>query len=73
MAHKFLLVGAHLQDILFLFMFIITEDHVKKNGAKVTEELRIVWRPVYSNYRAPKSPDLDCFHIQYYSAKPAFA
>jgi hypothetical protein len=26
--------GAHTQDILFLFMFIITENPVKKNGAK---------------------------------------
>jgi hypothetical protein len=40
-------------------MFIITEDRVKKNGAKVTEELRIVvWRPVFSNYGAAKSPGL---------------
>jgi hypothetical protein len=32
-------------------MFIITEDPVKKNGAKFTEELRIeVWRRVYWNY-----------------------
>jgi hypothetical protein len=41
--------GAHLQDILLLFMFIITEDPVKKNGAKVTEELRIV---VFQHYSA---------------------
>jgi hypothetical protein len=34
--------GAHLQDILLLFMFIITEDPVKKQDAKFTEELRIV-------------------------------
>jgi hypothetical protein len=38
MAHKFVLVRAHLQDILLLFMFIITEDPVKKNGARFTEE-----------------------------------
>jgi hypothetical protein len=43
MARKFVLVyGAHLQDILVLFMFIITEDPAKKNGAKFTEELRRV-------------------------------
>jgi hypothetical protein len=58
MARKFVLVRAHLQDILLLFMFIITED-IKKNGAKVTEELRIVlWRPVNSNYGAAKIPGL---------------
>jgi hypothetical protein len=34
--------GAHLQNILLLFMFIITGDPVKQNGAKFTEELRIV-------------------------------
>jgi hypothetical protein len=40
-------------------MIIITEDPVKKNGAKVTEELWIVvWRPVYSNYGAAKSHGL---------------
>jgi hypothetical protein len=34
-------------------MFNITEDPVKKNGAKVTEELqRVVWRPVFYNYGA---------------------
>jgi hypothetical protein len=41
MARKFVLVrGAHLQDILLLLMFIITEDPGKKNGAKCTEEQR---------------------------------
>jgi hypothetical protein len=67
--------GTHLQDILFLFMFIVTEDPVKKNAAKVTEELRIViWRPVYSKYAGlQRAPDWDFFHSQYYSAKPAFA
>jgi hypothetical protein len=43
-------------------MFIITEDpiySIRKNGAKVTEELRIVvWRLVYSNYGAAKIPRL---------------
>jgi hypothetical protein len=42
-------------------MFIIIEDPVKKNGAKFTEELRIVpvvWRPGYFNYGAGKSPGL---------------
>jgi hypothetical protein len=40
-------------------MFNITEDPVKKNGAKVLEELRIVvWRPVFSMYGAAKSPGL---------------
>jgi hypothetical protein len=53
------LYGAHLQDILLLFMFIITEYPFKKNGTKVTEELQIVvWRPEYFNYRAAKSPGL---------------
>jgi hypothetical protein len=45
---------------------------IRKNGAKVTEELRIVvWRPVYSNYGAVKSPGLgqcpssNIFHQNY--------
>jgi hypothetical protein len=48
--------GAHLQDILLLFMFIITEDPVKKNGA----ELWLVVCALYilSNYGAAKSPGL---------------
>jgi hypothetical protein len=54
-------------------MSIITEDPVKKNGGKFwsyTEELRIViWRPVYSNYGATKSPGLGQIPSSYYSAK----
>jgi hypothetical protein len=34
MAPTFVQVRAHTQDILLLFMFIITENPVKKNGAK---------------------------------------
>jgi hypothetical protein len=59
MVRKFVLVQ-DMQDILLLFMFIITEDPVKKNNAKFwSEELRIVIRhPVYYNYGAAKSPGL---------------
>jgi hypothetical protein len=41
-------------------MFMITENSVKKNGAKVPEELRtvVIWRPLYTNYGAAKSPGL---------------
>jgi hypothetical protein len=52
-------------------MFIITEDPVQKNGAKFTEELWIVvWRPIYFNYGAAKSPGLGLLPS---SAKPAEA
>jgi hypothetical protein len=34
MAPKFVQVGTHTQDILLLFMSIIPENPVKKNGAK---------------------------------------
>jgi hypothetical protein len=38
-------------------MFIITEDPVKKKGAKFTEELRIeVWRPLLYILRGCKEP-----------------
>jgi hypothetical protein len=40
-------------------MSFITDDPVKKNGAKVTEELRtVVWRSIFSNNGAAKSPAL---------------
>jgi hypothetical protein len=60
-------------DILLLFLFIITEDHVKKNGTKVTQELRIVvWRPYFLITGLQRAPDWDCFLLQYYSAKTTF-
>jgi hypothetical protein len=34
MAPKLSKYGAHTQDFFLLFMFIITDDPVKKNGAK---------------------------------------
>jgi hypothetical protein len=58
MAPKFVLVQAHLQDILLLFMFIITEDPVMKNAAKVTEELWIVkWRTYFLTTGLQRAPD----------------
>jgi hypothetical protein len=71
MVLKFVLLrGSYtVQDILLLFMFSITEDPVKKNGAKFwsyTEELRIViWRSVYSKYGAtePRTVTASIFHM----------
>jgi hypothetical protein len=55
-------------------MVIITENPVKKNGPKFTEELLIVvWRPIYATVTTGLQipPDWYCFHLQYFSAKPA--
>jgi hypothetical protein len=59
MSRKYFPSMGLIYKILCYCLFIIAEDPVKKKGAQFTEELRIVvWRPVYSNYGAAKSPGM---------------
>jgi hypothetical protein len=59
-------------------MFIITADPVKKNGARFLSYTEGLWiviygTPYFLTTGLHRAPDWDCFHFQYYSAKPAFA
>jgi hypothetical protein len=57
-----------MKDVHIFGIFVkygtIIEDPDKKNGAKFTEELRIVvWRPYILTTGLQRAPDWGCFHI----------